>query len=77
MSDKKVFVIDGIEITEENRFSTFIHCGKDGDDYKYLLSWQKWFATRDIKSVISSRHTRYALYRENLIKVELKTESRN
>ncbi len=63
-------IIDHIPINDDNRFSRFIKSRKS-EDYQDLVTWQQWFASRGIASVIHGNSSGYALYRQGLIKIEL------
>jgi hypothetical protein len=63
-----------VKITEENRFSTFVK-SKKSEAYRDLEAWQQWFGKRGIPSIIASTSSGYALYRENLIEVDIHDDS--
>lgn len=60
--------MDTIQITEFNRFSTFVKSEKD-PKYNLLIRWQSWFAQRKIPSIIARTSSGIALYRNGLIPV--------
>lgn len=63
---KELQVIDGIAITEENRFSTIV---KNKSGRADLRAWQEWFRQRGIQSVIVNTKGHCALYRHGLVDV--------
>lgn len=60
-----------VAITEKNRFSTFVRSKYD-PKYQALVSWEQWFNQRGIRAIIASTSNGYAVYREGLIKVDIK-----
>lgn len=45
-------IVDGIEITERNRFSNFVRAN-DADGLEDLRRWVDWFSNDGIKAVIA------------------------
>lgn len=58
-----------VEPKEENRFSIL------QDQKSDLYEWRDWFLSRGIPAEIHMKDSRYALYREGLIEIDIHKDS--
>lgn len=61
----KAAIVDGVAITERNRFSNFVR-SHERSGMKALEGWVEWFKERGVTAVIGRTARGYAVYRNGL-----------
>ena len=62
-------IVQGVRVTEENRFSHFVH-PHDVEGMAALHKWLGWFQKDGIASVLLLMDKGYALYREGMVDLD-------
>jgi hypothetical protein len=60
--------VNGIEVIERNRFSTYVH-PHDVEGMRDLRFWVEWFTDNDVRTALVLTDKGYAVYREQMLDI--------